>query len=56
MNTEDEVCDDCDPVGSLSARCDAESGKCLDCRPGVGGLKCEQCLPDFYNFNEAGCK
>ena len=54
--TEYEVCDDCDPVGSLSTRCDAVDGRCLDCRPGVGGLKCDQCLPDFYNLSGAGCR
>ena len=54
--TEYDVCDDCDPVGSLSTRCDAVTGQCLDCRPGVGGLKCDQCLPDFYNLSEAGCR
>ena len=53
---EGEVCNDCDPVGALSARCDAESGQCLDCRPGVGGPKCDQCLPDLYNFSKTGCR
>lgn len=52
-----DLCEDCDPVGSFSRRCDAEAGGlCLDCKPGVGGLKCDQCLPAHYNFSESGCR
>ena len=52
-----ELCEDCDPVGSLTQSCDlAAGGLCVDCKPGVGGLKCDECLPLFYNFSGTGCR
>ena len=35
--------------------CDSVSGQCF-CRPGVQGLKCDQCKPLFYGFSDEGCK
>ena len=35
-------------------QCDNE-GKCL-CKPGVGGEKCDQCLPNYSGFSETGCQ
>ncbi|XP_032824188.2 agrin-like isoform X2 [Petromyzon marinus] len=50
----------CNRIGSLSATCDPGSGQCV-CQPGVGGVKCDRCLPGFWNFRgmvseqHAGC-
>ncbi|GAB0100956.1 Laminin subunit gamma-1 [Sergentomyia squamirostris] len=48
----------CDPVGSYSAghnsTCDRFTGQCR-CKPGVVGLKCDQCAPYHYGFSEEGC-
>ncbi|KAJ4442449.1 hypothetical protein ANN_04035 [Periplaneta americana] len=45
---------ECDRVGSLSSSCDQRTGHC-HCRPGVGGLKCNQCQPGFFGFTPIGC-
>lgn len=45
----------CDPVGTVSNDCDPSSGIC-DCKPGVGGDSCDQCLPGFYDFSVSGCR
>ena len=44
----------CNPTGSRSDVCDAESGQC-DCKPGVDGLTCNECKLNFYGFSSAGC-
>ena len=49
-----EPCD-CHGVGSLNNNCDMRSGQCV-CKPGVGGRRCDRCLPDHYQFSEVGCK
>ncbi|GFO02129.1 laminin subunit gamma-3 [Plakobranchus ocellatus] len=43
----------CDPTGSLSLQCD-ERGQCR-CKPGVGGERCDRCLPNYYDFSDGGC-
>ena len=51
----------CNPLGSLSETCDPVSLKC-ECRTGVGGDKCDRCLPGYWGLtrNDAsgrkGCK
>jgi len=46
---------DCNPIGTLSnTTCDGSGGQC-QCKPGVGGRKCDQCIPGFYNFTSQGC-
>lgn len=43
----------CSVVGSYSEQCNSD-GVCT-CKPGVGGDKCDQCLPGYYGLTEAGC-
>ena len=45
---------DCNSEGSLDSQCDLHTGVC-ECKSGVGGDKCESCLPQFYNFTSDGC-
>ena len=42
----------CNPDGSLGVSCD-ENGRCV-CRPGVLGVKCDQCGENRFNLS-AGC-
>ena len=44
----------CHIEGSVSPVCDVQNGQC-DCRPGVGGTMCNQCLPGFFNLTSEGC-
>ena len=44
----------CDPVGAVSATCDSVTGRC-ECKPGVTGLQCDQCLPGFTDLSASGC-
>lgn len=44
----------CDPLGSMNDVCDSITGQCV-CKPGVGGLYCDQCLPNYYGFSLVGC-
>ena len=45
----------CDSQGSLDSTCDRE-GQC-SCKPGVGGLTCDACLPGYYGFESGeGCR
>ncbi len=48
-----DVCE-CDVTGSVSVEC-AVGGQC-ECKPGVGGLQCNQCLPGFNDFGAEGCR
>ena len=40
---------ECDSNGSRSSSCNKATGKC-QCLPGVGGDKCDQCLPQYFNL------
>ncbi len=48
-----EACQ-CDPVGTANTTCDPVSGMC-QCKPGVGGVSCDSCMPGFFGFSESGC-
>jgi len=41
-------------TGSESLQCD-DQGMCR-CKPGVGGERCDRCLPNFYDFSDTGCE
>ena len=50
----------CDLVGTVDPGtgvllCDRHSGQC-QCKPGVTGRKCDQCLPNHWGFSRDGCK
>ncbi|XP_044018032.1 agrin-like isoform X3 [Aphidius gifuensis] len=42
------VCN-CNRLGSASDTCNPETGQC-ECRPGVGGLKCDRCMPGYWGL------
>ncbi|XP_019643140.1 PREDICTED: laminin subunit gamma-1-like [Branchiostoma belcheri] len=47
---------DCDPVGTLggASDCSAVGGQCR-CKPGVGGTRCDTCIPGYHGFSQEGC-
>lgn len=45
----------CDSTGAVNASCHQETGQC-HCQPGVGGTRCDVCLPGYYGFSEKGCQ
>uniref|UniRef100_A0A8C5MG36 Laminin subunit beta 3 n=2 Tax=Leptobrachium leishanense TaxID=445787 RepID=A0A8C5MG36_9ANUR len=49
---------DCDPEGSVDGgSCDSTTGRCI-CKANVGGERCDQCKPGFYQLNASnpqGC-
>ncbi|TMS35812.1 hypothetical protein L596_003127 [Steinernema carpocapsae] len=40
----------CNRIGAYDEKCDLSTGQCK-CRPGVGGLKCDHCVPGFYGIH-----
>ncbi|XP_013412469.1 laminin subunit gamma-1 [Lingula anatina] len=48
-----EACQ-CSEIGSESLQCSID-GRCR-CKPGVGGDKCDRCLPNYYDFSNFGCR
>ena len=45
----------CNNTGSLTEMCDTDTGLCT-CKPGVGGVTCDQCMPGFFGFSDVGCQ
>ncbi|XP_048504803.1 agrin-like isoform X3 [Athalia rosae] len=39
----------CNRLGSVGDTCNPETGQC-ECKPGVGGLKCNRCMPGFWGL------
>ncbi|XP_053379585.1 agrin-like isoform X3 [Mercenaria mercenaria] len=39
----------CNPMGSLSTTCNPGTKQCT-CKPGVGGLHCDRCLPGYWGL------
>lgn len=46
---------DCNVNGSLSSVCHTSTGAC-QCKPGIGGVRCDECLDGYFDFSEDGCK
>lgn len=49
---EDEGCPSlcgCNKLGSFGDTCEPETGQC-NCKPGVGGVKCDRCMPGFWGL------
>ncbi|XP_053970989.1 agrin-like isoform X3 [Hylaeus volcanicus] len=49
----------CNRLGSVSDTCNPETAQC-ECKPGVGGLKCDRCMPGYWglpkiNEGHQGC-
>lgn len=42
----------CHRLGSVNEQCD-EGGQC-ECRPGVGGQKCDRCEPGYWGLPRIG--
>ncbi|KAL5012460.1 hypothetical protein ScPMuIL_011011 [Solemya velum] len=48
---------DCDPTGTVAGGtliCESTGGQC-PCKNGVGGRRCDRCIPGFFLFSETGC-
>ena len=45
----------CNSQGSLSSDCHPETGAC-ECKPGVGGIFCDECLDGYFGFSDTGCE
>nr|XP_033325096.1 agrin-like isoform X2 [Megalopta genalis] len=41
----------CNRWGSVSDTCNPETGQC-ECKPGVGGLKCNSCMPGYWGLSK----
>lgn len=45
----------CDPIGAYNSSCHDSIGQCY-CKPGVGGTRCDVCLPGYYGYSSNGCQ
>ena len=43
----------CHHLGAEGDFCDADTGQC-QCKPGVTGITCDQCLPLHFGFSSSG--
>ncbi|XP_022661641.1 agrin-like isoform X4 [Varroa destructor] len=43
----------CNKLGSIGTMCDSVSKQC-QCKPGVGGLRCERCEPGYWGLHRIG--
>ena len=44
----------CNSQGTVQgSSCDLRTGEC-ECKPGVTGAQCDQCLPEHYGFGHQG--
>ncbi|XP_076277738.1 agrin-like isoform X5 [Lasioglossum baleicum] len=41
----------CQRLGSVSDTCNPETGQC-ECKPGVGGVKCDSCMPGYWGLHK----
>ncbi|KAE8752609.1 hypothetical protein FOCC_FOCC000731 [Frankliniella occidentalis] len=46
---------ECDPTGSISTLCTTLGGQC-ECKPNVGGRRCDRCEVGTYGFGPEGCR
>ena len=46
---------DCNTDGSISSVCDPVTGTC-ECKPGVGGIRCDECMDGYFGFSDEGCQ
>lgn len=46
---------ECDPTGSMSTLCNTLGGQC-QCKPNVGGRRCDRCEVGTYGFGPEGCR
>lgn len=44
----------CNSIGAVSSVCDTATGQCT-CKPGVTGVRCDQCMPGFTGLSSTGC-
>ena len=45
----------CNVIGSENNICDPITSNC-QCRPGVGGIRCDTCISGFHSFSTSGCQ
>lgn len=44
----------CDELGAVDNTCNSVTGEC-SCKPGVGGILCDNCLPGYTELSAQGC-
>ncbi|VDP69248.1 unnamed protein product [Echinostoma caproni] len=45
----------CDPVGTIDGQSTCASNGQCQCKPGVGGKRCDRCEDNYYGFSAGGC-
>lgn len=46
----------CNPIGTVGSQSMCNSEGYCECKPGVGGIRCDQCLDNYYGYGAAGCQ